>query len=133
MESIKLICRPNLHSYGMYPPQHAEKDKAAESGNAECFKQIAMEVAKMAKIFKGFCSNLLELNVKVDAVEKQLGKHSTKPNDRVVFDISSFSVCESESPAGDSYPLGMHDAAKPLIIKVREKKKINRMKKSREK
>jgi hypothetical protein len=128
MESIKLICRPSLHNYGMHPPQHAEKDKDEESGNTESLKHVAIEVAKMAKMFEGFCSNLLELNVKVDEVQKRLEEHSTNPNDRVLLDVSSFFICEN--PAGDLGPLGMPIAAESSFSKAKTppRKRKNRKK-----
>ena len=81
----------------------------------------------MAKMLEGFCSNLLELNVKIDAVQNRLEEDSTEPNDRVLLDNSLFFI--GESSAGDSHPLGMPIAVIPSITMVREKKKKNRMKK----
>ena len=81
----------------------------------------------MAKILEGFCSNLLELNEKIDAVQNRLEEEVTEPNDRDLLDNSLFFI--GESSAGDSDPLGMPIAVIPSITMVREKKKKNRMKK----
>jgi hypothetical protein len=70
MESIKLICRPRLHCSTMYPTQLAEKDQAGIKKNAESLQLVPTDAAKMSKMFESFCNNLLELNVKDDALQR---------------------------------------------------------------
>ena len=118
MESIKLICRPRLHCSTMYPTQLAEKDQAGIKKNAESLQLVPTDAAKMLKMFESFCNNLLELNVKVDAVQKRLQEFSTKLSDLDSLSISLPLVCESFSCC--SNPLTTQVFVEPSLTKARK-------------
>jgi hypothetical protein len=77
VESMKMICRPNLHWKTLLSTHLLESTKEAAE-KAEALRQLSTDVATISQILEGVCKNLVNVSEKVNAVQNRLEATSVK-------------------------------------------------------